>query len=139
MAIADCPPTLGARTRLALAVTRELLVPVEAHVLAVRGLAQLFTAMVRLDCGPRAGGHTVRVVACRVDRRKRLSGEVLEILRARLGPQLLQTVIRENVQLAEAPSFHAPITRYAPGSPGASDYRKLAEELLAAHGRGAPE
>ena len=37
----DCPPTLGVLTVNALAAAKELLVPVEAHVMALSGLAHL--------------------------------------------------------------------------------------------------
>ena len=43
----------------------------------------------------------------------------------------MKTQIRENVRLAEAPSFRAPITTYAPESSGAEDYRALAAEIAA--------
>jgi chromosome partitioning protein len=39
-------------------------------------------------------------------------------------------VVRDNVRLAEAPSFGEPITTYAPKSAGAEDYRAVARELL---------
>src|SRR3954447_14514208 len=40
-ALIDCPPTLGVLTVNALVATSEVLVPVEAHVMALSGLAQL--------------------------------------------------------------------------------------------------
>ncbi|MBI3599378.1 MAG: ParA family protein, partial [Nitrospinae bacterium] len=41
---------------------------------------------------------------------------------------------RMDIKLAEAPSHGLPITLYAPKSRGASDYKKLAEEILAQNG-----
>ena len=49
----DCPPTLGVLTINALTAVEELLVPVEAHVMALSGLAQLL--------------HTVEVVQERLN------------------------------------------------------------------------
>jgi chromosome partitioning protein len=46
-----------------------------------------------------------------------------------------QTVIRENIRLAECPSFGQPITRYEPKSAGADDYRALAQEVIRQEGR----
>jgi chromosome partitioning protein len=47
----------------------------------------------------------------------------------------LETVIRENVRLAECPSMGEPITAYAPQSTGCEDYRQLATELIAKEGK----
>ena len=44
--------------------------------------------------------------------------------------QMYQTVIRENIRLAEAPSFGQPTTIYDPKSNGSIDYRKLAKEVI---------
>ena len=45
--------------------------------------------------------------------------------------KVLRPAIRRNIKLAEAPSFGQTIFDYAPWCPGAIDYRKLAERLLA--------
>jgi chromosome partitioning protein len=41
-----------------------------------------------------------------------------------------KTLIRENVRLAECPSFGQPITLYDPQCNGAADYRQLATEVI---------
>ena len=43
---------------------------------------------------------------------------------------MFDVAIRENIRLAEAPSFEQPITTYAPESGACIDYRQLAEEIL---------
>jgi chromosome partitioning protein len=65
-----------------------------------------------------------------VDRRTRLAHEIVSVLRERLGGEVLEVVVRENVRLAEAPSHGKAITAYAPSSSGAEDYRAVAAELL---------
>jgi len=70
------------------------------------------------------------ILACRVDQRTNHSQEVVESLREKFGKLLYKTRIRENVRLAECPSFGKPITSYASSSAGAEDYRSLAQELL---------
>lgn len=126
----DCPPTLGILTINALAAAAELLVPVEAHVMALSGLAQLLHTVEvvkeRLNADLRVSG----ILACRVDARTRHAREVVEQLRERNGDVVYQTVIRENIRLAECPSFAQPITQYDPKSSGAADYRALAREII---------
>ena len=126
----DCPPSLGFLAVSALVAAQEVLVPVEASVLALSGLAQLLhtVEVVRDRLNP--GLAIAHIVACRVDVRTNLSGEVVDRLRARFGDLVLQAVVRENVRLKEAPSFEKPITLYAPTSSGAEDFRAVAAELL---------
>jgi chromosome partitioning protein len=130
----DCPPSLGLLTLNALVAADEVLMPVEAHVMALRGLVQLLGMIDlvrdRLNPGLSING----IVACRVDARTRHALEVVEQLQATFGQRVYRTVIRENVRLAEAPSFAKPIAQYEPRSSGAHDYRALADEVLAQHG-----
>ncbi len=130
----DCPPTLGILTINALAAVHELLVPVEAHVMALSGLAQLLKTVEvirdRLNPDLRVSG----ILACRVDARTRHAREVVEELRERQGLLVYRTVIRENIRLAECPSFGRPITQYDPKSAGAVDYRALAQEIISQEG-----
>ena len=107
----------------------ELVVPVEAHVMALSGLAGLIQTVDRVRDRLRPQLHVGAIVPCRVSR-TRLAREVVEHLREQFGTLVTKTVIRENIRVAEAPSWHQPITTYAPDSHGASDYRAVSDELL---------
>ena len=126
----DCPPSLGVLTLNALVAAREVLVPVEAHVMALGGLAQLLATLevVRERLNPQL--ELAGIVACRLDARTRHGREVLQELQSRFGERVYRATIRENVRLAEAPSFGEPITRYDARSTGTADYRALAEEVI---------
>lgn len=127
----DCPPTLGVLTVNALAAASEVLVSVEAHVLALSGLVQLQNTVdiVRERLNPDL--ELSGIVACRVDNRTRHAREIVEQLRQHYGNVVYNTVIRENVRVAESPSFCVPVTVYDNSSYGATDYRALAEEIIA--------
>jgi chromosome partitioning protein len=126
----DCPPTLGTLAVNALTASDEVLVPVEAHVMALDGLKALTATInavkVNMDLPVLLGG----IVACRVDARTRHALEVVESLREAYPRFVYKTVIRENVRLAECPSFGVPITQYDTNSHGAEDYRALAGEVI---------
>lgn len=126
----DCPPALGILTVNALAAARELLVPIEAHVMPLNGLVQLMRSveLVRGRLNPALA--VAGILACRVNRRTRHALEVVEELRRRFGPLVLRSEVRESVRLAECPSFGEPVTRYAGRSAGAEDYRAVASEIL---------
>jgi chromosome partitioning protein len=125
----DCPPHLGFLSVAALVAARDVLVPVEAHVMALSGLAALVQTIERVRERLNAELTLRAILACRVDVRTNLARDVVERLRERFGPLVLKAIIRESVRLAEAPSFHQPITSYAPSSAGAEDYRAVAREL----------
>ena len=126
----DCPPTLGVLTVNALTAVREVLVPVEAHVMGVQGLAQLLQTVEvvkkRLNPNLRIAG----ILVCRLDHRTNHGPEIYATLKDRF-PVTLATAIRENIRLAECPSMGVPITAYARTSAGAEDYRALSKELIA--------
>ncbi len=133
--LVDTPPTLGVLTINALVAADEVLVPVEAHVMALNGLAQLLQTLAVVRERLNENLAICGFVACRVDGRNRHSLEVLEDLKKRFSKETFKTVIRENVRLAEAPSFGQPITAYEPSSTGAEDYRSLAKEILKHKGK----
>ena len=126
----DCAPTLGVLSVSAMTAAREILVPVEAHVMALSGLAQLLKTVeiVKERLNPQL--DISGILACRVDARTRHALEIVEQLRARFGSLVYKTVIRENVRLAECPSFGQSILQYDMRSAGAKDYCALAAEII---------
>jgi len=132
--LVDCPPSLGYLAVSALAACREVLVTVEAHVMAMAGLAALLQTVERVHERLNPELAVSAILAVRVNRTTH-SRDVVERLRKRFGDLVLTATVRENVRLAEAPSFQAPITKYAPTSIGAEDYRAVAVEFA---GRRAP-
>ncbi len=127
----DCPPQLGILTINALVAAREVLVPVEAHVMALSGLAQLMETVELVQERLNPELEITGILPCRVDNRTRHAREVVDQLRQRFGALVYETVVRENVRLAEAPSFGEPITVYDPSSAGSEDHRALAQEVIA--------
>jgi len=127
--LADCPPSLGILSVSALVACSEVLVPVEAHALALGGVAALVDTVDKVRKRMNPGLVLSALVACRVGRNN-LSRDVVGQLRSRFGDLVLESVVRENVRLAEAPSYRRPITQYEPASIGAEDYRSVAAELL---------
>lgn len=126
----DCPPNLGLLSVNGLLAADGVIVPVEAHALSLVGLAAIREALVVIREEAEHDLHLDGVLVCRYSRRTRHAREVAEEIREHFGESVFQTVIRENVRLAEAPSFGEPVTVYAPTSTGAEDYRALAVEII---------
>jgi chromosome partitioning protein len=126
----DTPPTLNSLTLAAIYVSDELLIPVTTHIMTLEGVAQLLEAIARFDFkNGRSQPVPYSFIASRVDLRTRHSREVLESLREKFGVKVLKTVIRENIRLAEAPSFRESIFEYEKKSAAAEDFSQLANEL----------
>jgi len=126
----DSPPALGLLAINALAAADSVLVPVEAHGIALAGLADLVNTvdLVREE-GLNPTLKIDHVLACRVDR-TRQAREAVEVLREQFPTAMLRTFIRESARLADNFNFRTTILKHAPTSTGAADYRAVARELL---------
>ncbi|HPD97038.1 MAG TPA: ParA family protein [Synergistales bacterium] len=127
----DCPPSLGLLTLNALTASDEVLIPLQAEFLPLRGISQLIEAIDLVRSRTNPGLSITGVLFTRWDGRKVLSRETLEQAGTCFGNALMKTRIRECVSLAEAPGNGQHIFDYAPRSNGASDYLDMAHEVLA--------
>lgn len=126
----DTPPTLGLLTLNACVAADSILVPVTTHVMSLSGVAQLMEKYQEIVEVLNPGLQVMGFIPSRVDLRTRHSKEVIELLRDQFGDKVFNTHIRENVYLAEAPSFAQAILTYKNKSSAAEDYRALAQEVL---------
>jgi chromosome partitioning protein len=128
LAVIDCPPNRGPLTRLALAASDYLLLPVETSYFALYGVGRMLR-LVREEESRRGHDLPYGVVVTLFDRRTKHAREVLTQLRDHFGENLFNTVICVNVSLREAASHGRPITDYRPRSRGCHQHMDLSEEL----------
>ncbi len=126
----DCPPSMGLLTINALTAAREVFITVQTEFLALQGMSKLLETidMVRERLNRELSLNGI--IATRYDKRRVLNREVIENLYAYFGTKLFNTFIRENISLAEAPSFGQDIFSYRPNSTGAADYLMLGQEII---------
>jgi chromosome partitioning protein len=140
--ILDCPPSLGLLTLNALAAVDEVIVPMQAHFLALQGVGKLLETvrLVAASVNPevRVGGIVLCMHESQSTHAREVVGEIEGFLAEAKGTgmpwdgaSVLRPAIRRNIKLAEAPSFGKSIFDYAPWCPGAIDYRKLAQRFVA--------
>jgi len=126
----DCPPGLGLVATNALAASQKVFIPVQTEFLALESLddllARIESVIEALDLDLEVGG----LIATRFDSRKVLSRTVVETMRERYGALLLDSLIRENIVLAESPRYGKDVFSYRPRSFGAEDYLNLSLEIL---------
>ncbi len=136
----DCPPSLGILTLNALCAAKEVLIPLQAHFLALHGLSKLLETTHLVSKRVNRELKVAGVVLCLYDSGTRLGSEVIEDLGQYFGSpkhanspwasaKVFQTRVRRNIRLAECPSFGQSIFQYAPTSRGAEDYASLAGEI----------
>ncbi|MBY0313100.1 MAG: ParA family protein [Phycisphaerales bacterium] len=139
----DCPPSLGVLTLNGLVAADEVLIPMQAHFLALQGVSKLLETVQRVGQALNPGLSVLGVVLCMHDP---TSTHVKEVVRdmeeffaagSASGQEtpwkrarVLQPPIRRNIKLAECPSFGQTIFQYAPFCPGALDYAALGKAVI---------
>ena len=128
--IIDCPPSSGLLTVNALVACREVFIPLQMEFLALKGMSRLLTLIEDVKKKLNKDGPVYRIIPTRYDARKRLNNAIMDKVRERFGDRVFKNVIRENIAVAEAPSFGLSIFEYAPKSHGAEDYLALCREII---------
>ncbi len=128
--IIDCPPAAGLLTINALVACQEVYIPLQMEFLALKGMSRLLTLIEEVKKKFNKNGPAYRVIPMRYDARKRLNNAIMDKVRERFGARVFNAVIRENIAVAEAPSFGQSIFDYAPKSHGAEDYLALCKEII---------
>jgi len=131
--IIDCPPSAGFLTINALACSREIYIPLQMEFLALKGMSRLISLIEDVKKGINKSLEMSGIIATRFDARKKLNNAIMEKIGERFGKILFSTVIRENIAVAEAPSFGQTIFEYAPRSHGAEDFAGLCQEIIKRH------
>jgi chromosome partitioning protein len=125
----DCPPNLGLLTLNAFTAVEDVFIVLQSEYLALHGLSKLLdlikVVQQRLNANLEVGG----IICTLYDNRKNLNKEVVGHIKDYFGKKVFNTIIRDNVALAEAPSHHKTIFEYDGSSNGAQDYLALAKEI----------
>ena len=128
--LVDCPPSLNLLTINAMAAAHAVLVPLQCEFFALEGLSQILGTVERVRSGlnPELAIHGI--VLTMFDGRNKLSGQVVDDVRAHLGDKVYKTVIPRNVRVSEAPSHGKPALLYDLKCAGSQAYLKLASEII---------
>lgn len=125
----DCPPSLGLLTLNALTTAREIFIPLQAEFLALQGMSKLIETIEVIKKRLNPELKVTGIIGTLYDSRKRLNREVIDKIKGYFGDKLFKTMIRDNISLAEAPSFGQDIFTYREDSKGAEDYKNLCKEI----------
>ena len=126
----DCPPSLGLITVNALTACDTVMIPIQCHFLALEGLTQLMNTIKLVKKHLNQQIDVEGVVLTMKDNRSNLVNQVSEQIRKFFGKKVFDTVIPNNIRLAEAPSYGMPICQYDAKCKGGVAYHDLTVELL---------
>lgn len=129
LVLVDTPPTLGYLSLAPLVACDQVVIPVEAHALALPGVVSVVASIRRARQQLNPDLRLLGIVPCRVNATAH-ARDVVARLRTEYGEVVLGQVVRESIRVAEAPALRLPVTRFAPSSRVADDYRAVADELL---------
>jgi len=126
----DCPPSLGILTLNALTTAQKVYIPLQTEFLALQGMTKLLETINIVKKRLNKNIEIAGIIAMRFDNRKNLNREVVEKIKEYFGDKLFNTFIRDNISLAEAPSFGKTIFEYKSNSYGSKDYLDLCKEII---------
>lgn len=126
----DSPPSLGLLTINALTASDQVIIPIQSHYLAIKGLTKITEIIDKIKKRINRNLEINGVVITQYDKRKVLNRDVAESIHTYFRDKVYKTKIRENIALAEAPSAGQDIFRYNPRSNGAQDYMNLCREII---------
>lgn len=126
----DCPHAIGMLTVNALVASDHVLLPLPGEFLPLKGV---FSFMRHFDIIKKKLNNKLTIlglVLTKFDERKIMNINVRKSLEENFGDKLFTTVIRTNIQLAQAQEHATDIFNYDKRSNGALDYEALANEFL---------
>lgn len=131
--IIDTPPALGILTVNALTASDSVIIPAQADIYSLQGIAQLYDTIHIIKQYCNSNLNVLGIVLTRYTPRAILSRDVAKMLdetAENFKTKLFKTAIRECISLKEAQACQQDIFSYAPKSNASADYANLLDEIL---------
>ncbi len=130
--IVDCLPSLGLLTINALSAADQVIIPLQADFLAMKGLTLLLYTIIRVKDRINSALEILGILFTMTNSRTLHSREVMEVTKRAFGDKIrvFDTIIPSSVRFKEAPAAGESILTYAAKSDGANAYRLLTKEVM---------
>lgn len=128
--IIDTPPSESYLTVNALVYIDEIIIPLQAHYLAMRGLEDMLAEIIKVKQGLNPGIRLAGILPTMVSNRTNIAKTILESVQKAYGEFMYPFQVDFSVRHTEASLAGLPILCYEPTHQGSIAYRKLAEEVL---------
>ena len=129
----DCCPSLGMLTINALAAADQVLIPMQAHYLSIKGLEQLIRTISNVKRKINSGLEIAGILITMADLRTTYSREIIELLRDSYGDKLriFNSIIPQSIRAAETSAEGRSIYLHDPAGKVSAAYASLTREVLA--------
>ena len=129
----DCCPSLGMLTINALAAADEVLIPMQAHYLSIKGLEQLLRTISNVKRKINPGLRIAGILITMADLRTTYSRDIIELLRSAYGDRLriFDSIIPRSIRAAETSAEGRSIYLHDPAGKVSAAYAALTREVLA--------
>lgn len=128
--VVDTPPAESFLTVGALAASDEVIIPLQAHYLAMRGLQDALEEIEQVKKGLNPSLKVGGILPVMVSNRTNIAKTVLEAVRRSHGRFLYPIQVNFSIKHAEASLAGLPIVIYAPKHQGSKAYLKLANLVI---------
>lgn len=128
----DCMPSLGLIPINCLSASDEIIIPVQSHFLAVKGMEDLFNTINKIKANINSNLKIKGILITLVDRRTNLSKDIREQLEETYGKyfKIYKTEIPNAIKVAESTIRGKSIFEYDKSGTVANAYKDLAKEVL---------
>jgi len=130
--LVDCLPSLGLLTINALSAADEVIIPLQADFLAMKGLTLLLSTIIRVKDRINPDLEISGILFTMTNPRTLHCKEVIEVTRRAFGSRIrvFDTLIPTSVRFKEAPAAGESILTYDSSSAGANAYRLFTKEVM---------
>ena len=128
----DWCPSLGMLTINALAAADDVLIPMQAHYLSIKGMEQLIRTISNVKRKINPGLEIAGILITMADMRTNYSREIIELLRSTYGEELriFDSIIPLSIRAAETSAEGRSIYLHDPAGKVAAAYAALTQEVL---------
>ena len=129
----DCCPSLGMLTINALTAADEIISPLQAHYLSIRGLEQLIRSISKVKRQINPGLEIAGILITMADMRTNYTRDIIELLRTNYGSKLriFNSIIPLSIRAAETSAEGRSIYLHDPTGKVSNAYAALTREVLA--------
>ncbi|MBC86067.1 MAG: chromosome partitioning protein ParA [Bdellovibrionaceae bacterium] len=126
--IIDCSPSLGLLTVNALLASKDIIIPICPEYFSLKGIELILETLKNLRVGL---GHKLNVQGIVITRyrNRKVTNDVIKDVREKIGLNVFDSFIPDNISVEEAHHRHIPVHKYAPSSKGAKAYNALSKEI----------
>lgn len=129
--LVDSPPSLGILTINALVASKYVIIPLKTDFLSMRGVNLLLKTISKVQKRPNRELEIFGILPTIYDQRTTHNKEVLQETQKTFEDKIRIFVpVQKSIRFEESPAGGGSIFDYAPDTPGARAYSKLAEEVM---------